>query len=193
MAHSWTKETVGWVQQVAKHTDGSCSSELNDVLRIADVRIAAGSFKAVTSVTDGFHSRHFQLLLDEALKLLYAAEGLCDMPCAQRSFIVAMLSKPTGGSGPGCIGLFLVWTNARRHCVQAWQNSRGDHPACAGSCGRTAVDTVWRQVVRGQNTMQGTMRASRSCRTTANALRWSLTCNCGSHHPLSILRLSFQS
>ena len=29
LAHSWTKETVGWVQQVAKDADGSWSSELN--------------------------------------------------------------------------------------------------------------------------------------------------------------------
>ena len=68
----------------------------------------AGSFKAVTSVTDGFHPRQLQLSPVEALgelcKLLYAAEALGDRPCAQRSLIVAMLSKPTGkweGRGRG--------------------------------------------------------------------------------------------
>ena len=87
-AHSWTKETVGWVQQVAKDADGSWPSEPDDVLRQLRRRMngpsrgllsfpqslpspspksAPGSFEAVTLVTDGFHSSHLQILSDEAL------------------------------------------------------------------------------------------------------------------------------
>ena len=176
LGHSWIMETVGWIQQIAKETDGSWSAEPNDVLRhlcsswhglwaaqaarmsitsslevpgspeplSPEIRTAAGSFKAVSSVTDGFQPRYFQLLSDEAFerlcRLLYAADAKGDTPCAQRSLIVTMLSKPTGGSGTsGCIA--------------------GDQPALAGLRGKTAVDPR----PSGQSTLPASMGAASRC------------------------------
>ena len=78
------------------------------------------------------------LLSNESLgslcKLLYAAEASGDMPCAHTDF------RPVGLYR----GFFRVWAKVRRDYVQTWQNTRGDHPAFAGSRDRTTVDTFSR-------------------------------------------------
>ena len=76
-------------------------------LTVSDIRSASPAFAAVTSVTDGFHPRHFRLS-DEALeslcRILNCSEALDDIPSAQGSIIIiAMLSKPAVGFRP--IGL----------------------------------------------------------------------------------------
>ena len=77
-------------------------------LSISEIRTAAGSF--VTSVTDGFHPRHFRLLLDEGgmCKLLCTAEALGDMPFAHRGY------AQQAHWGFQDRGLFRVWP---RHVV----------------------------------------------------------------------------
>ena len=96
---------------------------------IAEIRSAAGSFNAVTSV-GGFHPRHFWLLSDEALrapcKLLHVAEASGDMPCVQARLSWPHSAKPTG-EGRGGVqahralpqSVPYVWAKAPRHFVQA--------------------------------------------------------------------------
>ena len=96
--------------------------------------------------------RHVRLLSDEALgglcKLLHAAEASDDMLCAQRSVMVCVLSKPTGGFRP--IGLPGLGQGTSASCSGA-AKQQGRASCILGSHCRTAVETIGRQAVSAKH------------------------------------------
>ena len=75
-----------------------------------------------------------------------------EIPLTHRSLVIAMINKRICGLRPVGLyrGLFRARAMARRGFVQDWQDDFGGHHAFASRGGK-AVDIVWRQAARYEN------------------------------------------
>ena len=126
-------------------------------LAAIDILRASSSFKARTSVIDGWHPKHMASMSEQcrsSLADVFNEAELCgDFPSTQSQLVVKLLPKPTGGVRPIGLfrGLFRVWSRCRQHLARAWQASRSkDLQQWNMLPGRQIGDACWRAMVRAR-------------------------------------------
>ena len=85
-------------------------------------------------------------------RFLECCEALGHTPDQVAQIIIVLLAKPNGGSRPiGLLGaIYRVWSRARRHLVQQWEQQFASYDFFSTGKGRSATDVVYRHTIRSE-------------------------------------------
>ena len=127
--------------------------DLPNTIGVDQFRKAAGSFKVVTSCSDGWHPRHFGHLSDAATRCLGMLWTLFEWtgkwPESEAVGVVVLIPKPSGGRRPIMLfrSMYRVYARIRSFKVRAWFQETS-WAAIGNAAGRSRGDSVWWAQVR---------------------------------------------